>query len=120
MESLGLHENVLIRPQHGRKWKRFKAKIDTGAKWSRIGVEEAVKLRLGPIINARTIRTGTGSERRIVVPASVKIGKYRVAVQFTISTRRSGVLIGRRTIGKRFRIIPSKSYVCKPANSGRA
>ena len=113
MESLGLREYVLIRPQNGRKWKRFEAKIDTGAKWSRIGVREAIKLGLGPIVDVVTIRSGTGQERRVVVPASVKIGKYRVEVRFTISTRRQGVLIGRRTIGKRFQVIPSKKYLSR-------
>jgi len=113
MESLGLHEYVLIRPQNSRKWKRFEAKIDTGAKWSRIGVREAIKLGLGPIVDVLTITTGTGKERRIVVPACVKIGKYRVAVRFTISTRRREVLIGRRTIGKRFQVIPSEQYVTR-------
>ncbi len=108
MRTVGLWEYVLIRRATGGKWTRFKAKIDSGARWSRIGVKEAAQLKLGPIIDSRKIRTGTGHEVRAVVPARICIGGYRIVVRLTVSTRRNGVLIGRRTLGKRFKIIPSR------------
>ncbi len=117
MKILGLWEYVLIRRENGRTWKRFKAKLDTGALWSRIGAKEAAKLRLGPITDVCKIRTGSGRETRVIVPAKVRIGMHQIAVRFTVSTRRDGVLIGRRTIGKRFRISPSRKYLSEPGAS---
>lgn len=114
MKTLGLWEYVLIRRESGGKWKRFKAKLDTGAHWSRIGAKEAAKLRLGPITGIRKIGTGSGRETRVLVPAKVQIGSHRITVGFTVSTRRGGVLIGRRTIGKRFRISPLRKYLSEP------
>ncbi len=114
MQTLGLLEYVLIRRESDGKWKRFKAKLDTGAVWSRIGVKEASKLRLGPIIGVCKIRTGSGRETRALVPAKLRIGGHRIAARFSVSTRRDGVLIGRRTIGKRFRVSPSQKYLSEP------
>ncbi len=111
MQTLGLLEYVLIRRESGGKWKRFKAKLDTRAVWSRIGVNEASKLRLGPIIGVCKIRTGSGRETRALVPAKVRIGGHQIAVRFSVSTRRDGVLIGKRTIGKRFRVSSSQKYL---------
>jgi hypothetical protein len=94
------------------KWTRFKAKLDTGAHYSRIGAKEAAALKLGPIIKVLKINTGSGSETRVVVPAEVRIGGLKINnVNFTVTTRRDGVLIGLRTIGKRFEISPSKKYL---------
>lgn len=111
MKILGRLEYIQILGEGSKKWKRFQAKLDTGAQWSRIGADEAAALRLGPIIDVRRIRTGSGSETRVVVPAKVKIGGYQIAVKFTVSTRRSEVIIGLRTMGKRFVISPSQKYL---------
>ena len=111
MKTLGLWEYVFIRRKDSGKWKRFKAKLDTGAFWSRIGAKEAAALKLGPITSTRKIRTGSGSETRVVVPAKVWIGGRRIAVSFTVTTRRAGILIGRRTMGKRFKVSPAQRYL---------
>lgn len=111
MKTLGLWEYVQIRPKPDGRWKRFKAKFDTGATWSRIGAKEAAMLKLGPITEVHKIKTGSGRETRLVVPATVQIAGHRITAHFTVSTSRSGVLIGRRTIGKRFIINPSQKYL---------
>lgn len=116
MKTLGLWEDVLIRRETDGTWRRFKAKLDTGAYWSRIGAKEAAMLRLGPITDVRKIKTGSGSETRIIVPAKLRIGGRQIAATFTVSTRKTGILIGRRIIGKRFKISPSERYLARSSN----
>jgi hypothetical protein len=115
MKTLGRLERVRVRRTGGTKWADFNAKIDTGAKWSRIGVREAAKLKLGPIEDVRSIGTSDGgTELRPVVRASVRIGGRRVTVQFTVSTGKGGVLIGRRTLHNRFKVDVTRKYVTLP------
>jgi hypothetical protein len=115
LKTLGRLEHVLIRRDVNAKWQPFDAKIDTGAFWSRIGAKEAARLRLGPISDVRTITTSNGGkERRVLVPAKLRIAGIRIAAHFTVSPRKSGVLIGRRTLGKRFRVSPSRRYLNVP------
>ena len=113
MKTLGWREYVLIRRKTDGKWIRFKAKLDTGADRSRIGAKEAATLGLEPIVGIRKITTfGNGRrETRRVVSASVRIGGHRIAVKFRLSTSKSGVLIGKSTMGKRFKISPSQEYL---------
>lgn len=109
MKTLGLWEYVQIRRLGGVKWTWYKAKLDTGADNSRIGAKDAAALKLGPIIKVLPI---TGHGTRVVVPAEVRIGPLKINnVNFTVSTRNDGVLIGRRTMGKRFIISPSEKYL---------
>jgi hypothetical protein len=113
--TLGLWEKVAIRARKGKRWQRFPAKLDTGASWSRIGAQKAAKLKLGPILEVRSISTSDGGkQRRVLVPASLRIGNYQIAARFTVSMRKPGVLIGRRTMGSRFQIDPKKRYLSKP------
>jgi hypothetical protein len=108
---VGLREKVAIRAGDGSRH-RFTAKFDTGAKWSRIGASKAAKLRLGPILEVRQIPTSDGgTQRRVIVPASLRVGGHRIDARFTVSVGKSGVLIGRRTIGSRFTVDPKKSYL---------
>src|SRR5207249_4106338 len=108
-------EYVVIRRAKGKKWNYFNATIDTGAKWSRIGVTEAAQLKLGPIEDVRRIGTSDGgSELRPVVPATVRIGGRQVTVHFTVSTGKEGVLIGRRTLRNRFTVDPAKKHLSVP------
>jgi len=111
--TLGLREKVAIRDGDGT-WHRFTAKLDTGAAWSRIGVRKAAKLKLGPILDVIDIGTSDGgTQRRILVPASLRIAIFQIDARFTVSMSKPGVLIGRRTMGSRFRVDPKKSYLSK-------
>lgn len=116
--TLGLREKVAIRARDGKnkKWRMFTAKIDTGADRSRIGARNAAKLGLGPIVDVVRIKTGSGRQSRLVVPASLRIGRHRIAAQFSVSMQRPGVLIGTRTMGSRFTVDPKKRYLAgKPS-----
>ena len=101
-----IYVNVYTRSRKkGSKWRAYKAKLDTGAEWSRIGAREAAKLGLGPIVGVRKIRTSSGhKELRIIVPAKLKMGGHLIAARFSISTRVPGVLIGQKTMGKRVKV----------------
>jgi hypothetical protein len=109
--TLGLREKVAIRAVDGKKWRMFSAKIDTGAVWSRIGARKAANLALGPILDVIRVKTGSGKQRRLLVPASVRIGRYQIAARLSISMQRGGVLIGTRTMGGRFTVDPKKQYL---------
>ena len=91
----------------------FTAKIDTGADWSRIGARKAVDLGLGPIVDVVRVKTGSGRQNRLLVPASVRIGRYQIAANFSVSMQRLGVLIGTRTMGSRFTVNPRKRYLAE-------
>src|SRR5437867_384682 len=112
---LGLREKVAIRAVGGEKWQPFTAKLDTGASWSRIGARKAAKLKLGPILDVKSIPTSDGGKQLLlIVPASLRIDDYQIAAHFTVSMGKPGVLIGRRTMGSRFRIDPKKRCLAKP------
>ena len=106
--TLGLREKVAICAVGGKKWRMFTAKMDTGAVWSRIGARKAADLALGPILDVVRVKTGSGRQRRLLVPASVRIGRYQIAARFSVSMQRRGVLIGTRTMGGRFTVDPQK------------
>ena len=115
MTNVGLWENVKIRhPNKGAPWRRFEAKFDTGAATSRIGKKKAEILRLGPVIDRRWIRTGSGRVLRKVVRARVQIAGHQVTTEFTISNTRTGVNIGRNTMGTQFRVSPSQKHLTEP------
>jgi hypothetical protein len=112
--TVGKWEKVAIRAEDG-KWWRFTAKLDTGAEYSRIGASKAAELRLGPIVDVKRIKTSGGArQRRVIVPASVRIAKDQIKVHFSISMRRPGVLIGCRTMRGRFTVDPAKRYLTEP------
>ena len=75
-------------------------------------VKKAAELRLGPILKVVDIGTSDGStQRRILVPASLRIATIQIDARFTVSMSKPGVLIGRRTMGSRFRVDPKKRYL---------
>lgn len=115
MKTLGIWEKIFVRRIKGAKWTKFNAKFDTGAEWSRIWLKDAARLKLGPIEDTQRIRTsGGGRQLRPVVPATVRIAGRRVTVHFTVSNRKAGILIGRRTLRKRFIVDPAKKHLSTP------
>ena len=118
MKTLGLWEYVLIRRiKKGKPWKRFSAKLDTGASTSRIGKKTAEELGLGPAIDRRTIRTGNGKVIRNVVRGKVRLAGHQATTEFTVSPSRPGVNIGRNTMGARFKVSPFQRYLTEPWES---
>ena len=118
MTTVGLWEWVKIRRlKKGKPWKRFRAKFDTGASTSRIGKKKAAMLGLGPSIERRRIKTGNGRIFREVVRAKVQLAGHQVTTEFTVSKSRSGVNIGRNTMGTGFQVRPSQRYLIEPEST---
>jgi len=87
------------------------ARIDTGAEYNSIGSALAKKLKLNKPIKYIRIRTSTGTERRPVVKAKLKIKSKTITSHFNIADRKKmkyNLLIGRRTLRNGFLIDPSK------------
>lgn len=102
------------------KWSSpLKAKLDTGADWSRIGAEKAADLRLGPILKVHEITTSSGAqENRVRVPARVLINGVDVHTHFVVSTGKENVIIGLNTMKElsqlsRFSIDPTRKHLSK-------
>ena len=121
MIVLGRTEWIKIRSTGERaEWSsRLKAKIDTGADWSRIGAEQAADLGLGPIVKTHVITTSSGAkEKRVRVPARVRIDGIELDTHFVISTGKKNVLIGLNTMKDlstvfEVRIDPTREYLTK-------
>ncbi|MFH1316379.1 MAG: RimK/LysX family protein [Candidatus Woesearchaeota archaeon] len=88
-----------------------KARIDTGAERSSVDSKLAAKLKLGPVVMTRLIKSQHGNSVRPIVHAHVKIaGKDREA-DFTIADRthmKYKVLIGQDILKKGFLVDPMK------------
>jgi len=107
--TIGLTEDVTVISRIGKK--RVTARVDSGATISSIDVDIAAKLRLGPIIKAKTVKSTAGNTRRAVVEAKVVIHGKTMKAEFTIANRSNmkyGMLLGQNILKKGFLIDPSK------------
>jgi hypothetical protein len=102
---LGCIETVNIK---GRK---FKARIDTGARTSSIDKFLAKRLSLGPVIKKTKITSSHGESLRPVIRTNIKIKDSSIKVSFNLADRskmKYKVLIGRNVLRNRFLIDVSK------------
>ncbi|MCA9485537.1 MAG: ATP-dependent zinc protease [Nanoarchaeota archaeon] len=102
---VGVLETVVI---SGRK---FKARIDTGARMCSIDKRLAKKLSLGPIVRTTKIRSTHGESKRPVVRFPIKIGGRNIKASFNLADRskmRYRILIGRNLLRNNFLIDISK------------
>ncbi|MEK6941073.1 MAG: RimK/LysX family protein [Nanoarchaeota archaeon] len=109
MEIIGLTERVSIR--HGDKSFKVRAKIDTGSKYNSINDKLAKKLGLELHKKSINIRAATGYQKRETAFAVLTIKRRKIRTLFTITNRehmKYQVLIGTRTLKRRFLIDPSK------------
>ncbi len=107
---IGQLERVTLHSEGGKR--AATARIDTGATWSSIDVKLAAKLRLGPIIEAKAIKSSHGSSVRPVVKAKVTLAGRTINGRFTVYDRRRmkhPVLIGRNILRGKFIVDPSKN-----------
>lgn len=106
---IGLVEKITIKG-NGKK-ETLLAKIDTGATRSSIDVSLAKKLKLGPVIRSKIVKSAHGSKLRPIVEVNVTIAKKKMRTEFTLADRshmKYGVLIGLNILKNGFIIDPLK------------
>lgn len=102
---IGLIEKVKV---NGRQ---VTAKIDTGASRSSIDLNLAAKLKLGPIVGVKKVKSSLGKRHRPLVQATLDIKGVRIKAKLGLDTRsklKYHLLIGKSTLKKHFLIDPSK------------
>ncbi|MDZ4851140.1 MAG: RimK/LysX family protein [Pirellulaceae bacterium] len=99
-----------------QRWLRFS--VFVGADLSMAG--QCVEAKL---VGYRDVRSSTGHlTHRPVIESSIQIGAYRWPIELTLTNRRSmgfRLLLGRSSIGDRFLVDPTRSYLGGPINDQR-
>ncbi|RME31692.1 hypothetical protein D6789_01915 [Candidatus Woesearchaeota archaeon] len=106
---VGLTEDVIL--HHDGRHDKVRARIDTGAERSSVDINLASKLKLGPVVASRVVKSANGSKLRPIVKLEVELCGRRVTETFSLSDRshmRYKVLIGQNILKKGFLIDPSK------------
>ena len=113
--TLGWKEYVLVLSKRDGRWKRFEAKMDTGAGRCRIKEKEAKKLGLEPTNKTVSVITGSGKEiRSVAAKTSLLIAGRKFSCYFRISTKHPHqhcILIGRSILKQGFVVDVSKTYL---------
>jgi len=79
------------------------ARVDTGATKSSIDLFLASKLRLGPVIESKLIRSAHGTKLRPVIEADIVIRGKKIVSKFTLADRshmKYPMLIGQNILKK--------------------
>jgi hypothetical protein len=108
---IGLTEKIVLKLK-GNKKEEIMAKIDTGASKSSIDLKLAAKLKLGPVIKSKMIKSAHGNRLRPIIIADIEIARKRVKSEFTLADRSHmtyPILIGVNTLKHGFLIDPSKN-----------
>jgi hypothetical protein len=106
---IGIIEEIIIFSKNENL--KVKAKIDTGATRSSIDLNIVEKLKLGPIIRTKLIRSVEGTSKRPVIEVKIKFAKKIITEEFTVANRskmKFPVLIGLNILKKGFIIDPNK------------
>ena len=106
---IGLTEKVLVHNSTSKK--AVKAKIDTGATKSSIDTNLAAKLRLGPVIKSKLIKSAHGSKLRPIIEATIELADKVIKSEFTLADRahmKYSILIGQNILKHGYLIDPSK------------
>ena len=86
------------------------AKIDTGATKSSIDMSLAKKLKLGPVITSKLVKSAHGNQLRPIIEAVIEIAGRKMKSEFTLADRahmRYRVLIGVNLLENGFLVDPS-------------
>jgi len=105
---LGLVEKVNILAKSN---KQLMARIDTGATKGSIDSHLVAKLKLGPIIKTKMVKSASGSKLRPVIEAKVRLKGKQITAEFTVADRshlKYKILIGQNILKKGFIIDPQK------------
>ncbi|MAG39193.1 hypothetical protein CMO90_03845 [Candidatus Woesearchaeota archaeon] len=87
------------------------ARIDTGATNSSIDLTLASKLKLGPVIQSKLIKSANGTKLRPVIESEIEICNRKTKAHFNLADRshmKYPVLIGQNVLKKGFLIDPAK------------
>ena len=106
---VGVIEKVVLLSKDGQN-KEVEAKIDTGASKSSIDLQLASKLKLGPVITSRMVKSAHGNKLRPVIEAEIILAGKKMKSEFTLADRshmRYNVLIGVNTLKHGFLVDPS-------------
>ena len=106
---VGVIEKVVLLSRDGQN-KEVEAKIDTGASKSSIDLQLASKLKLGPVITSRMVKSAHGNKLRPVIEAEIILAGKKMKSEFTLADRshmRYNVLIGVNTLKHGFLVDPS-------------
>ncbi len=103
---VGMVERVYFK-QDGKKG--ILARIDTGATKSSIDINLAERLKLGPIISSKVIKSAHGSRLRPIVEAEIILEGKTMKTEFSLADRshmKYQVLIGQNILKQGFLIDP--------------
>lgn len=106
---VGASEEVLVKGPAGQRLLR--SRMDTGAKSSSIDSTLAKELGIAPSKEPRWVRSSHGTTVRHVADVRFVLSGIEIESEFTIIDRskmRYKVLIGRRGLGERFLVDPSR------------
>ena len=107
---IGYTEHIHIYGPEGKDMK-VEARIDTGATKSSIDSSLAAKLKLGPIVGTKMVKSANGESVRPLIHVKLLVGKKEVEGEFSIADRnrlKFPVLIGQDIISQGFIIDPEK------------
>ncbi len=106
---VGLTEPVTIIQNGDRE--TVTARIDSGATKSSIDIALASKLRLGPVVASRMVKSANGARLRPMVEVTLLIARKELTAKFTLADRshmKYKVLIGQNILERGFLIDPCK------------
>ncbi len=108
---LGLTEDLIVLDRKGKE-EQVAVRIDTGATSSSIDMNLAARLKLGPVITSKIIKSASGVRTRPVVRVKIKINGLILEEDFNLADRSHmtyQVLIGQNILKKgNFLIDPNK------------
>ena len=107
---VGLTEKVRVTSSEGN-FEEIVARIDTGATKSSIDTKLATKLRLGPVIRSKVVRSAHGHQLRPLIEAEIFLAGKKTKAEFTLADRahmKYKVLIGVNILENEFLVDPSK------------
>ena len=100
--SLGLTGSVILEGSNGEE-KLLTARIDSGATSSSIDLTLAEKLKLGPTLRTRLVKSASGVKKRPIVLAKVNIAGTIIEAEFSLADRSHmtyQILIGQNVLKK--------------------
>ena len=107
---IGLIEDIELISSNGNK-EEVVAKVDTGATKSSIDTKLATKLKLGPIMRTKIVKSAQGHQLRPIIEAEIILAGEKIKAEFTLADRshmRYQVLIGVNILENGFLIDPSQ------------